>query len=125
MLRPDFMPLRSVGALTVTYRPDLSDGRLAAQLLATRRFARCQVVVDNGSPNVDSVASALERAGWTEPDSVLLRLPENLGIGSALNRGVDIIRRRFATNWILTLDQDTTIPAGTTDLANSELQHVA
>jgi rhamnosyltransferase len=67
------------------------------------------VVVDDGSSSDDqTIYDSLEALGC-----VVLRLPKNVGIAAALNSGVDTARkRRPGLEYILTMDQDSLVPAG-------------
>lgn len=67
------------------------------------------VVVDDGSTAADEeVYGELEARGC-----VVLRLEKNLGIASALNRGVALARsRNEALEYILTMDQDSLVQPG-------------
>ena len=58
------------------------------------------VVVDDGSVAAADVFAALEAAGAS-----VVHQP-NAGIAAALNAGIDVARRRFAPEFVLTLDQD-------------------
>ncbi len=62
------------------------------------------IVVDDGSgPDHDEILAAIERAGV-----VMLRLPDNVGIGAALNSGIRHARDRGASA-VVTFDQDSTV----------------
>ncbi|MFF2370049.1 glycosyltransferase [Agromyces sp. NPDC058110] len=73
------------------------------------------VVVDDGSGSAaDDVLADLERTGAT-----VLRLPENSGIAAALNAGIEHVRGLGADH-VLTLDQDSRLPAASvTDLVSA------
>lgn len=87
-------------AVIVSYRPD--PGRLRALAERVRPQVDHLLVVDNGSPQ--SPQEAL--AGL---DVEVVALPGNLGIGAALNRGIDRARTDGFSH-VLTLDQDS-LPA--------------
>jgi rhamnosyltransferase len=94
-----------VCAILVTHNPsaDLQHNidSLAGQVAAV-------LVIDNGSsPEHAAVLEELRQL----PSVELIRNPVNAGIGAALNRGVRLaIERRYP--WVLTLDQDSLLPAG-------------
>lgn len=111
------MDLGSIGAVTVTYNPPLSDGRFALQLRALRGFAERHVVVDNGSRNSDSVAAA---ARAERPDVEWIPLGENRGVGRALNAGIDRLSAGHPTEWALLFDQDTTVSPSAIDTFRRE-----
>jgi|SRR5450759_161226 rhamnosyltransferase len=92
----------SVYAVLVTWNPDLS--RLAEVLRALSPQVSGIVAVDNGSTNRDNLSAFINTVGGVE----FIGLMENLGLGAALNIGIQ--HARFsAPTWILTLDQDTVI----------------
>ncbi len=65
------------------------------------------VVVDDGSSRVDSrYWEALAEAG-----AIVLHNPQNMGIAHALNVGVRHAREQFSPDWILTMDQDSSMDA--------------
>ncbi|TGO04079.1 glycosyltransferase [Serinibacter arcticus] len=68
------------------------------------------VVVDDGSPadgSVDATLDAVEGLG-----ARVVRLPRNSGIGAALNAGIRDALADPDTSYVLTMDQDSTLPAG-------------
>ncbi|MBK8204411.1 MAG: glycosyltransferase [Bdellovibrionales bacterium] len=83
-------------------------------LRAIARSVRHTYIVDNGSAPNNPIL--LEAEGL--PNVTLLRLNFNLGIASALNRGVKLGLDSGA-DWILTLDQDTLL---TGDAINKMLE---
>lgn len=92
-------------AIVVTFQPELS--RLAAVLAALHSQTDGIVVVDNGSRIDSSLASLTAEL----PNATLVSLGQNLGIGAALNRGVQKARDSdFDT--VLLMDQDS-IPSDT------------
>lgn len=106
-------PADPVCAILVTHNPsaDLHHNiaSLAGQVAAV-------LVIDNGSsPEHAAVLEQLRQL----PSVGLIRNPVNAGIGAALNRGVRLaIERRFS--WVLTLDQDSRLPAGFVDRLSGE-----
>lgn len=68
------------------------------------------IVVDDGSGSrADEVFAALSTARIE-----VARLAENSGIGHAINRGVDFARQ-FEPEFIITFDQDSSVPTGFVD----------
>jgi rhamnosyltransferase len=95
----------SVCAVVVTYFP----GSSASLNLSTLRVqAKDVIVVDNGS----SGASLDElRAACAAQHVLLIENGENLGVGAALNIGVEAARAR-GHEWAALFDQDTAVPDG-------------
>lgn len=95
--RTEFSPLqkRPCGVV-VTYHPD---GGVCDRIRAMRAECGRLLVVDNGSG--DETASLI--AGLQ--GITLLRLPQNLGIAAALNRGAAWALAQ-GEEWIVTFDQD-------------------
>ena len=88
-----------------TYRPDADD--LAALLSALAVEGVPVTVADDGSPcTFDDVLRSASSTGVT-----LVRHRTNAGIARSLNVGLRTARRRGAT-WLLTVDQDSTLPSG-------------
>jgi rhamnosyltransferase len=100
------VPGRSgVCAVIVTWNPDLE--RLTKVVEALSPQANGVVIVDNGSGNFDEVSSR-----WSAHDNThVIGLPENLGIGAALNVGVEHALLAHPA-WVLTMDQDTLVDDG-------------
>lgn len=101
------MRLGPWGTITVTFNPRLSDGRLANQIAQLRSQTELHLVVDNGSRNVEELASLVASIDHGEGRTRLLRLDRNRGIGGAINEAVEIFRKEGSVGWILLLDQDT------------------
>lgn len=96
-----------VGAVVVTYRPDLAATALLFDALLPQ--VDHVVVVDNGSPSTTVTALADQLAGHADVDPDLVSLPDNRGIAEAQNIGIERVRARGATAVLLS-DQDS-IPA--------------
>lgn len=96
-------PRVSIAAVIVTFEPDPCG--LLLQLKALRPQVQHLVVVDNAS----SAEMGAWSQGYASEVDTLLRMPFNMGIGSAQNRGIDWARAQRATH-ILLMDQDS-IPA--------------
>jgi rhamnosyltransferase len=97
-----------VAALVVTYFPDPQlPGRLDKLLEQVRRL----VVVDNGSGDA-ALGWAADLAGR---DGIAIeRNDANLGIAAALNRGMRALAAE-GYDWVVTLDQDSTVEPGFVD----------
>jgi rhamnosyltransferase len=94
-----------IAALVVTYFPDrLFPERLDRLLEQAERV----VVVDNGS---DAASLAWRQRYEGRAGVTILENGVNLGIASALNRGVRSLAAE-GYGWVLTLDQDSTIEEG-------------
>ena len=97
-----------VGAVITAFEPQVG---LVEACRAALSQADVVVVVDDGSASaIDEILHACRELG-----AVVVRHSENLGIGAALNTGVDAVRRHLdatTQNYILTLDQDSVVPEG-------------
>jgi len=96
---------RDVAAVVVTYRPAASTFR-NLRLLASQ--IRTVYVIDN-TPK--SAARHLFQQIRSIRGVRLVRLGLNTGIGAALNLGMELARIE-GFNWVITLDQDSTLPNG-------------
>lgn len=96
-------PSTGICAVIVTFNPELAN--LLQVLRAIRGTVENAVLIDNASRNLDEAL-----IHKTNPGLVVERLPANIGIAAAQNRGVGIARRCGA-NYLLFLDQDS-IPQG-------------
>jgi rhamnosyltransferase len=105
---------RRIAAVVVTYKPDLS--RLREVLEAVALQVQEVLVVDNGSDNRHEIEELVAEV----PNGRLEKLPGNLGIGAALNVGVEV-HLAAGRDWILTLDQDTVVYAGSVEGLLDEL----
>ncbi|MEU1972505.1 glycosyltransferase [Microbacterium sp. NPDC019599] len=76
---------------------------LLPRVVALAEQVSAVILVDDGTDSLD--------AGVQHPGVTYIPLPENRGIASALNVGIERARALGATH-ILTLDQDSTAPAG-------------
>ncbi|UZN01908.1 glycosyltransferase [Cellulomonas sp. S1-8] len=102
-------PVRGVAALVSSYHPD---DRLAAVCASLAGQVDVVVVVDDGTGHsADAVLAACTAAG-----ALVVRHPENRGIGAALctaaARAADGPQR---PTWFLTVDQDSVVPDGYVD----------
>lgn len=96
----DLSRTRPVAVITAFRAP----ADLAARALSLADQVEKVVIVDDGS-------QSLAALGLTDPRIDLLELPGNVGIAAALNRGIERAREFEATH-IVTLDQDSALPAG-------------
>jgi rhamnosyltransferase len=94
-----------VRAVFVTWNPDLERFFEAVRSLAAQVDG--VVIVDNGSQNHE----ALRARFATSDDVTVMGLPDNLGIGAALNVGVQLALLEDPA-WIMTMDQDTLVGDG-------------
>lgn len=90
----------NICAVVVTYNPDPD---FASRFDRIARTAACVVIVDNGS-RTDVVAILRDLSA--RPDVHLIENGDNLGIATALNRGVAEAERR-GFPWALLFDHDT------------------
>jgi rhamnosyltransferase len=72
-----------------------------------RQIAVVVVVDDGGGPGFDHIFAALAAAG-----AVIVRIPSNSGIGAALNAGIRRATDHGNPKYIVTVDQDSHLPAG-------------
>jgi rhamnosyltransferase len=98
----------NVRAVVVTFNPDLPRLTQVVESLAPQVDGI--VIVDNGSNNSDDVRAVAQKTARVD----FLGLPDNRGIGAALNVGS---RHALLSNpdWILTMDQDTVVHVGGVD----------
>jgi len=99
------MPFPSIGAVVVTYHPDAD---VLANLRLLREQIRCVAVVDNGSP---APALGPLREATAQLGFLLIENHENLGIATALNQGVRLLRDK-GCQFLFLFDQDSTITPG-------------
>lgn len=98
-------PESRVAGVVTAFRPT---AELIGNVESLLRQLRVVVVVDDGGgPGFDDVFAALTGAGAT-----VVRLAENSGIGAALNAGIRRARESAEPEYILTVDQDSHLPAG-------------
>ena len=91
-----------VAAVVTSFNPSAD---IESHVGHLRNQVRHVLVVDDGSsPDATPVLSALEETGIT-----VVRQPQNSGIASALNEGVRQARMLWEPDWILTMDQDSTL----------------
>ena len=84
----------------VTYNPELS--RLRENVGAIVRNGISHIVIaDNASGNYDEI-----RRAFADADICFIANRENTGIAYALNQILETAERRFGSEWVLTLDQD-------------------
>ena len=98
-------PVGGVAAVVTAFRPspDLI-GNVESLLL---QVASVVVVDDGGGPGFDDIFAALADAG-----AAVVRLDPNAGIAAALNAGIARARETGTPEYILTVDQDSYLPAG-------------
>jgi rhamnosyltransferase len=118
------MQLGRLSAITVTYNPNLADGRLEQQLREVRSHVELHLLVDNGSQNADRLEALVSSIDRGEGRTRLVRLGSNLGIGDAINRGVATLQAEHRAEWILLLDQDTGFYPDSFDQLGRELSGI-
>lgn len=102
-----------VVAVISAYRPTAELVAHCTQLAP--QVSRIIVVDDASGPGADPVLSALESI-----DVTVVRQPENLGIGAAMNRGFDLAQSGDH-ELVVTFDQDSRVPDGYIDALVDEL----
>ena len=118
------MRLESLWALTVTFNPPLSDGRLEEQVRQVASQGIGHLLVDNGSANARDIRVLAARHHRPDCPVIVLELGRNVGLGGALNAGVRECRTRFGARWILTMDQDTFFGPDAFSAADRELASI-
>lgn len=89
-------------AIVVTYHPDITALlKLLGQLNKETDF----IVIDNGTPNIESLAESITVYKNCQQ---LLQLPANEGLAKALNRGIAWARER-GKEFVILLDQDSSL----------------
>jgi rhamnosyltransferase len=92
----------TVAAVVTTFNPSVD---ILSHVSHLRKLMQYVLVVDDGSSqDASSILQALEEDGVT-----VVRQPLNSGIANALNRGIKHARTLWEPDWILTLDQDSTL----------------
>ncbi len=100
--------MSSVAAVIPAYRPD--DSALLALVESLTSAGIPVLVTDDASPcTFDHALRSVANRGIT-----VVRHPRNAGIARGLNEGLAFARERGAA-WLLTVDQDSTLPAGYVD----------
>lgn len=93
-------------SITVTYNPNLEDGRLIEQIKNLHENLYKIIIVDNASDNFDELSDNL----FPFSDKIIyLRSKENLGIAGGMNLGIREFLRYTNAEWAIFLDQDTII----------------
>lgn len=103
--RADPAPLSQVACVVTAYRP-------SAELIENVKALVAQsgrvIVVDDGSgPGYENILGQVAEIG-----ARVERLTTNSGIGAALNRGLDRALQTPGIGYIVTVDQDSTLPPG-------------
>lgn len=95
-------PQHKVAAVVTSYNPSVD---IISRVTLLRNLVPYILVVDDGSnQDASPILSVLEEDGIT-----VLRQPRNSGIASALNEGIRQARTLWEPDWILTMDQDSTL----------------
>lgn len=99
------MNVKRIGALIVTYNPEID--KLILNIKAVLPQVEKLVVVDNGSINYKSLVELMN-----DFNIELIGLEKNLGIAAAQNIGMSFFfNKRF--DWVMMLDQDSVVPLNT------------
>lgn len=96
-----------IAAIIVTYHPEAFSFVPLLQSLSLQ--VDRLVVIDNSPPDNDAAFAFVLQAGVSLEQVNLLRLGDNFGIATALNRGIEIAIQEGA-DWLLLSDQDS-LPA--------------
>lgn len=100
---PGSASVLEVACVVTAFRPS---SQLVANVKALLEQSGRVIVVDDGSgPGYDDILNEVAQAG-----AHVERLSMNSGIGAALNRGIQRARRNEAVRYIVTVDQDSTLP---------------
>ena len=97
--------MTGVVAVFVTWNPELD--RLSAAVASVAYQVERVIIIDNGSRNFEGLKSRFAPLAEVE----LVGQRDNLGIGVALNVGVNRALRSEPI-WVLTMDQDTLVSSG-------------
>jgi rhamnosyltransferase len=107
----------NVGAVIVTYNPDLE--RLALSLNSLVDQTSRVVIVDNGSKNLDELRALSARYSTVN----ILALEENRGIATGFNTGIaHLAKDGGLPSWVLTTDQDSVLHTGAIKAMLTSLQ---
>lgn len=98
-------PTRSISAIVVTYHPRSEH---VQNLVAIRAQVDLLIVVDNGS--LESELAQI-RANTCDPGFRLIENRTNLGIATAINRGIHEAQRD-GCKWVVLFDQDSAVTEG-------------
>ncbi len=98
-------PVSDVAAVVTAFRPSPDLIGNVESLL--RQVAAVVVVDDGGGPGFDGIFATLADAG-----AEVVRLDPNAGIAAALNAGIARARKTGTPEYVLTVDQDSHLPAG-------------
>ncbi len=115
-----------VGAVVTAFSPE--EG-LPAAVEAIAAQVDLVVVVDDGSPAHDAEATDRVLEACARLGALVVRHDTNRGIGAALNTGLDAVLTRAPAPrsgrqaFLLTLDQDSTLPAGYVAALVAAAQH--
>jgi len=109
----------SVGAVIVTFQPDVEALRTAVEALDGQ--VQHVVVVDNGSATnlIEDVRAVADKAG-----AEVLALAENLGLATAQNHGIDRVRE-LGCSHVMLFDQDSVLAPGAVEAMLVELASLA
>jgi rhamnosyltransferase len=97
----------NVGAVIVTYNPDLERLKLSLNSIAEQTYR--VVTVDNGSTNLGELRALSKKYSAVD----VLSLGENRGIATGFNTGIAYLAKDGGLPpWVLTADQDSVLHTG-------------
>lgn len=99
----------------VTFNPDIERFRQNLSVVTASDDISKIIVVDNGSGNVEEIASLLDHR------SILLRNAQNEGIARALNQ-IFLQAGEWASDWVLTLDQDSILSVNAVEVYKRQIE---
>ncbi|WP_201319170.1 MULTISPECIES: glycosyltransferase [unclassified Paenibacillus] len=103
-------------ATIITYNPDLK--LLTKNIEAIAPQVNCLVIIDNASSNYKEIMEVTNDYNHCR----LIKNERNEGIAKAFNQAVDYAWEK-GFKWLLTLDQDTTVPSNIIDAFNKYTQN--
>lgn len=92
-----------IAAVIVLFNPDID--RLQENIDAVISQVQRLVLVDNNSKNI----SIVEELYKYKEDIQIIKNDNNMGLAKALNQGICMLSDKY--DWVLTLDQDSVVPA--------------
>jgi rhamnosyltransferase len=108
----------TVAAVVTSFNPSYD---IVSHVSHLRKLVQYVVVVDDGSSqDVSPILQALKEDGIT-----VVRQPRNSGIASALNEGIRRARALWEPDWIITMDQDSTLGDNYVENALRSFQNAA
>jgi len=119
------MKLENLAAITVTFEPKVSDGRLARQIRQLQGQVLVHLIVDNGGDIAGHLPKLIESEAGSQGSVMYVPLPENVGYGKAVNIALKKLLSRCSPDWVLLLDQDTNFDSDSFRSLHQELAGIA